>query len=271
MLGDASVCGKLHQALELAHRRLRTEAAYALARLGDDEGVKVLAEMSGEPVVRPRALAYLEELGELPSASVAFRSPIARAEGELAAWLALPTLFGMPPHKLELVDSRRQFWPGCSESVDCFLFRYEFRAGNRSVSGIAMAGPVTHVLRADFADLPPTDIYAAYAGWFAEHAEISELTPEQLSAEQQATWEDLSQQLADQGCEDLQLIKLGRFFDEEIYVAAARRQGQAGILIIDGELTTWHPRGTGSRSLGPTELYLIHKGRKLMRAFNPDD
>lgn len=270
MIGDASVCGKLHQALELSHRRLRTEAAFSLAQLGDEEGLKTLAEMAAEPVVRPRALAYLEELGQLSRAREADRSPAARAEGELAAWLALPTQFGMPPQRLELFDSQRQFWPGFTEPVECYLFRYEYRVGDRALSGIAIAGPLLHALRADLADLPPADIYAAYAGWHAEHEAIRELTPEQLSEEQQTRWAQRSQELAERGFQDIQLLQLGRFFDEEAYVAAARKEGQPGVLILDGEQLEWHLLGAGSRSLGPGELYLIHKGRKLLRAFNPD-
>ena len=38
LLGDAAAIGKLRQALPLRHRRLRTEAAAALARLGEEEG-----------------------------------------------------------------------------------------------------------------------------------------------------------------------------------------------------------------------------------------
>lgn len=270
MIGDESLGGKLRQALELSHRRLRTEAAFSLAQLGDDEGLKTLAEMAAEPVVRPRALAYLEELGQLSRAREADRSPTARAEGELAAWLSQPTQFGMPPHRLDLFDSQRQFWPGFTEPVDCYLFRYEYRIADRVLSGVAIAGPLTHALRADLADLPPAEIYAAYAGWHAEHEAIQERTPEQLSNEQRQRWEQRSQELAERGFQDIELVQLGSFFDEEAYVASASKAGQSGVVILAGRQLEWHLPGPGSRSLGPHELYLIHKGRKLLRAFNPD-
>src|SRR6185437_13231302 len=215
MIGEPSVTGKLHQALELSHRRLRTEAAFALASLEDDRGAEVLAQMAAEPVVRPRALAYLEELGMLSRAGEADRSPAARAEGELAAWLALPMQFGLPPQKLELFDSRRQHWPGDAEPVDCYLFRYEYRLGDRGVSGIALAGPITHALRADLEDLSPADIYAAYAGWCAEHEEIREISPDELSLEQLETWRQCQRELDEQGYENVRLAKLGYFFDEQ--------------------------------------------------------
>jgi hypothetical protein len=270
MIGEPRVTGKLHQALELSHRRLRTEAAFALACLQDDRGAEALAQMASEPVVRPRALAYLEELGMLLRAGEADRSPEARAEGELAAWLASPMQFGLPPQKLELFDSRRQYWPGDAEAVDCYLFRYEYRLGDRGLSGIAIAGPVIHALRANLEDLPPADIYAAYAGWCAEHEEIGEISPEQLSLEQLETWEQRQAELDEQGYQDVKLAKLGRFFDEEHFVAAARRGGQPGVVIVDGEQIEWRPVGLGSRPLGVYEIYEIHKGRKLLRTFNPD-
>jgi HEAT repeat protein len=65
LIGDASVTGKLHQALELEHRGIRVEAAEALAKLGDEAGVEMLVALSGDPVVRPRVAAALEELGHL--------------------------------------------------------------------------------------------------------------------------------------------------------------------------------------------------------------
>ncbi len=65
LIGDASVTGKLHQALELAHRRIRIEAGWALAKLGDEAGTQVLLEMAADPLVRARVVAALDELGQL--------------------------------------------------------------------------------------------------------------------------------------------------------------------------------------------------------------
>ena len=270
MIGDASATGKLRQTLELSHRRLRTEAAFALATLKDERGVEVLAEMAGEPIARVRALAYLEELGMLSRASEEDRSPAARAAGELAAWLASPVAFGMPPHNMELFDSRRQFWPGLTEEVDCYLFRYEYRLGDKSFSGIAMTGPITHAMRADLADLPPADIYAVYAGWCAEHESIAQLSPEQLSSAERSAWQEIECELASQDYEDVQLVKLGRFFDERHFVATARRGEQFGVLVVDGLQAEWHAVGFGARPPGADEFYYLHLGRKLLRAFNPD-
>ncbi len=270
LIGDASATGKLHQALALGHRRVRTEAAYALASLGDEMGIEVLAEMAAEPVVRSGALAYLSQLGRLDRAPEPYRSPTARAEGDLAARLALPTYFGAPPQSLELIDATRRPWPGCREPADCYLFRYEYRSGERSLSGIGMAGPLVHAFQVDLADLPIDDIYAAYAGWGTEHAQISEIDADQLSPRQQLAWESASQRLIERGYQSPRLIKLGLFLGEEHFVAAAERHGRAGTAIAWGDQVEWHAHASTPRSPSETEIYCIFKGRRLLRAFRAD-
>ena len=264
MIGEPSVTGKLHQALALGHRRVRTEAAFALARLGDEAGVEMLVRMAAEPVVRSCALAYLEELGKLARAAEQHRTPAARAEGELAARLALPTYFGAPPHSLELVDASRRPWPGYDEPVDCFLFWYEYHCGERSLSGIGMAGPLVHALQVDLADLPPDDIYAAYAGWGTEHPAISEIEADDLSPPQRAGWNAVRQRLMERGYESPRLVKLGRFFGDEHFVAAAHRQGRPGTVIVCGDQIEWHAQAGTPRSPDETEIYYLFKGRKLL-------
>lgn len=268
LVGDVQHTGKLHQALALGHRRVRVEVAYALATLGDDMGLDVLAQLAAEPVVRARSLACLDELGRLDRAAEEHRTPEARAAGELAAKLALPTAFGVAPRAIELVDATRSFWPGYEGRVDCFLFRYEYQWGDRMLSGIGIAGPLTHALQADLADLPPADIYAAYAGYGAEHPEISELPADELSAAQKAAWEMRRNELTSQGYDEIELVLFGRFFDEQHFVATARRASQLWALIVDGRNLERYSMSGGARSLGPREAYLIHKGRKLLRAFN---
>jgi hypothetical protein len=263
LIGDTRVTGKLHQTLELSHRRIRTEAASALATLGDERGTEVLVEMAAEPVVRLRALATLDELGQLDKVPPLHRSAEARAEAELAVRLALPTYFGAPPHRLELVDACRQPWPGCERPIDCYLFRYEYRFGERLIEGIGMVGPVVHALRADLADLPPHDIYAAYAGWGTEHEEIEET--DDLNDREQAAWTSRRGELIEMGYDDPQVIKVGRFFGQTHYVAVSHRHHQPGIVVDDGLNVEWFSSTGAARSVGPDEAYYIVKGRKLLR------
>ena len=265
-IGDPTTCGKLHLAMALSHRRVRAEAASALARLGDEAGLDELAALCAEPSVRVRALSYLAELGEESRAAEAHRTPVARAEGELAAWLALPTRFGMAPNRLELVDERTLGWPGYDRPVACFLFRYVYGAGESSISGIGIAGPTTHAFAADLADLPPDEIFAAYAGFDAVHDEIDETAAEALSEADREEWRQATQLLGE-GFSAVELVKVGRFFGERHYVFAAKRQGRAGVGVFDGRETEWSWKSNSRRPLGPTETYCIYKGRRLLKAF----
>lgn len=266
-IGDDAIAGKLQRALQLSHRRVRTEAAAALARLGDDTGLVELVALCAEPVVRLRALEYLRELGREDRAAAEHRSPAAIAEAEFAAWLALPTRFGLPPGSIELVDSRTLPWPGYSQPVACYLFRYEYRASEKSISGIGLAGPATHAFAADLSDLPPADIYAAYAGFDASHADITETPADELSADDRSTWARVAALLDKAGYARVNLVKASRFFGETHFVATAEREGRPGVAVYDGAACDWHADSPGARPLGPTEVYCLHKGRKLLRAF----
>lgn len=269
LIGDEAAIPRLHQALQLPHRRLRTEAAAALAKLGDEAGIEALLAMAAQPVVRSAALAHLKTLGAGQRVAEEYRSDAARAEGELAAWLARQEHYGLAPQAIELVDSRRLFWPGFPEEVDSYLFRYQYALPQGHFSNVGVAGPLTHALKADLADLPPTDIYAAYAGWHAEHPEIQETAAGSLSHDVLDRWDDLQCRLIAAGYDAPELVKVGRFFNDEVFVASASRGGHAGAVVADRLRLEWYPAGHTRRPLGPTEAYYIHKGRKLLRSFNP--
>ncbi len=52
LLDDDSCIGKLMQASELKHRRIRTEAAFALAKLNHPRGTDLLIELAADPASR---------------------------------------------------------------------------------------------------------------------------------------------------------------------------------------------------------------------------
>jgi hypothetical protein len=268
LIGERSAISVLRRGLELGHRRLLTEIAAALARLGEDEGIESLVQMTGQTPVRNRAVAYLRELGlddRVPPKAV---TPEARAEGELAEWLAEPMQFGLPPHEMELVERQRQFWPGYDQPVDCFLFRYAYRLPGGEISGVGIVGPATHSLMVDFDDWPPADIYAAYAGWQAEHTEIVERPIEELSPEARIAAHQRCAALAELGYEDARPVKIGSFFGQEHLVATARRGSDPGVVIVADGRATWYRSGNRQRPVGVEVAYFRHKGRELLRAFN---
>jgi hypothetical protein len=269
LIGDRSVVGKLYQALDLRHRRLRTEAAAALARLGEEDGRAILLSMAAEPVARLRVLAYAAELGIEDLVDEKYTTSAARAESELALWLAQPAQLGFPPSRMELVDTQTLYWPGYDEPMECFLFRFAYEVPHGSeYTNIGIAGPLCHAFGADLADLPPDDIYAVFAGWQVEHEEIYELDAAQLTVPQHLEVVRLERRLHDGGYTDIQPVKLGVFFGERVLVARAVRDGLPGVAVATLDEVQWHTAPGRPRPLGPHEAYCLYKGRKLLRTFN---
>jgi hypothetical protein len=272
LIGEPAAIPKLYQALEIGHRRIRTEAAAALARLGEMAGKDELVKLAAEPVARLRVLAYADELGLIAKLDPQFATPEARAEAELCVWLAEPTQFGVPPTRCELFDRRRMFWPGFDDVVECFLFRFQYVVtiegeGERSFSNIGIAGPLAHAFVADLGDLPPDDIYAAFAGWQASHQEIKEYEVARLSKSEKLEVERLKRRLHDAGYAKIEPQTMGYFFGDKALVAAAEREGVPGVAVADFSDITFFPQRS-TRALGPAEAYCIYKGRKLLKTFN---
>jgi hypothetical protein len=273
LIGDEKAIPKLHQALSIGHRRVKTEAAAALARLGDKRGADELLQLAAEPVARLRVLAYAEELGLSDKLDPQFATPQARAEAELCVWLAEPTQFGVPPAQFELFDQRQQFWPGFAQPVNCYLFRFQYVVtvegqGERSFSNIGIAGPLAHAFLADLGDLSPDDIYAAFAGWQAQHEEIREYDVARLSQSEQLEVERLRRRLNDAGYAKIEPQTMGYFFSEKALIAHCTRDGVEGVAVADFQDIFFFPRRGGPRSLGPSDVYCIYKGRKLLKTFN---
>jgi hypothetical protein len=269
LIGDRQVVGKLYRAMELGHRHVRAEAASALARLGEEAGKKELMALAAEPIVRLRVLAYAEELGALDEVAAEYRSPVARAEAELVLWLADPAQFGMPPQQVDLLDSRQQFWPGYDEPIDCYLFRYTYRLPRGELSNVAIAGPLIHGFAADFTDVPVADIYAAFAGWQAEHDEIVEFEADRLPAEHRPQAEAIEGRLQHAGYDSIQIRHYGLFFGRLVLVATAVHHGNFGSVVSDSDQSFWCPQAEGPWPLGPDEAYNMYKGRRLLETFNP--
>lgn len=268
LVGDEKAIGKLNQALELGHRRIRIEAAYALAKLGATHGVEGLLALAAEPMVRPRVIAYAEDLGVADRLEERYTSPAARAEGELASWLALPTNLGLAPSRLETIEERELYWPGYEDPVECFLVRFTYELPPRVYSNVGIVGPLTHAFTADLSGLAPGDIFAAFAGWQAEHDEIFQLDLARVSGGQQVEVDRLVRRLRDARYENIEPVTLGFFFGQRVLLADAEREGVPGTAIADGEELFWFPEVGQSRPLGADVAYSIYKGRKLLRTFN---
>jgi hypothetical protein len=268
LIGEKEAIGKLYQALDVRHRRLHTEAAAALARLGEAAGKEALVALVCEPVARLRVLAYADELDFSDELDEQFTTPTARAEAELALWLAQPSQMGIPPTQMEPLDSRTQFWPGFDEPVECFLFRFTYRLPAGEYSNVGIAGPLTHAFGADLLDLPPDDIYAAFAGWHVDHEEIYETDAAALTETQRLEVTRFERKLRDHDYDAIQPTLFGMFLGDKVLVARAVSEGNSGIAVIDDQQPAWLPTRNTMRPIGSQEAWSIYKGRRLLRTFN---
>ncbi len=267
LLDDRQGIGKLYQALELRHRRIRVEAAAALAKLGEEAGAKALAELAAEPIARSRVLQYAEEIGCRDQLDEQHTTPQALAEAQFVTWLAAPEHFGAPPRTCELYDSRTLSWPSYEAPVECFLFRFVYQAGGGEYANIGWAGPETHALTADLSDLPPEKIYAAYAGWQVEHPEIVRKDISRLTADDKIWVGRAVGRLTAAGYEQVAPVFLAAFFGEPFLVVQAERSGP-GVAVVDEQHISWQPHQDKKHPLGPQEAYYLYIGEKLLQAFN---
>ncbi|MBI1249515.1 hypothetical protein GC197_16945 [bacterium] len=270
LIGNTRAEGKLKSALDLKHRKLRSEAAIALAQLGNEEGKELLIELAKEPACRPRILDVAEQLELLDKIPDELKTVQAKVEGELATWLSLDTQFGMPPHEVHQVDTRELGWPGFEEPIECHLVQYAYHMPGGTFQSVGIVGPVTQSFAVDLTSLSLPDIYSAFAGWQAEHPEAFELEPEKWQPNQRELAESLRQRIEGEGYLTPQPALLGFFFGDVRLIAATSRDGQPGTAVADLRNTTFYPAGESRHPIGPREAYYIHTGREFLHAFNKE-
>jgi len=271
LLDHRPAMGKFYRLLALEHRRLRVEAAAALARMEEPAGIEALQALAAEPLVRLRALHYADEVGKLDTIPEEMRRPDAIAEAQVVVRLAEPDLFGVPPRSVEAIDHRELDWPCEDEPCDCFLFRYHYGEEPGGWSSIAMAGPVCHALPVDLQYLEVEDVYAAYAGASVEHPELRQVALEDASPAQQAFLRRAQKHLVEAGFREVRPAFLGLFFEIPVLVAETHRNSQAGFAVVDERFQpAWFPR-VHARGVNAETAYCIYVGRELLKHRNIDE
>ena len=258
-------------ALLLRHRRVQTESAAALARLGYAEGEKALIAMAAAPVSRLRVLAYAEELGFLDKISLELQGEIAVAESQLAIWLSEPQQMGLAPSDIELVDNCEMYWPSYEHPVQCYLFRYRYGKGDNAHSNIGICGPLTHALAADIRHLSSEDCYALFAGWQTTHQEIFQMSLAQATQMHASEVRRMQSLLSEQEIEDLEVQTAAGFFGETILIATGTLNGTTGTAIADQNEVIWIPSGTENAPIDWDLAYALWRGRRLLTTFNHQD
>lgn len=268
LIGEVTAIPRLAAAMQLKHRRVQTEAAGALARFGDPQGIERLLALAEEPSARLRVIAYADELGLGDRVPEPYRSQESTAEAAMALWLSQPSQMAVPPTTVETIDRRHQYWPGFEQPLDCFLVRFHYDFGGRSYSNVGISGPVTFALANDLADLPVDDIYAIYAGWQAEHEQIFAIAADHLNEGQRRLVARLAEHAKRAGYLSPEVELFGCFFEEQAAVFRAVRENKPCRVITDGLESLHLPLTDRPRQPDAADLWNLYKGRKLLRSFN---
>ena len=268
LIGSDTSAAVLRITCQRPHRRLRTEAAAALARLGDEEGCSTLLAMAAEPVVRLRVIQYAEELGIDDQLEPALVMPAARKESEMALWLSQPENVGIPPSSMRLVDQRTQYWPGFDEPVDCFLFQFCYQFANGEYQNTGIAAPRTAAVHANLEKMAIDDIYALFAGGDVEHEEIHRWEVTDLGEQHEAERKRLGQFMEENEFVDIQPELFMQFFGDGVLVAQASQDQQDGLVVSDFMDCLWFPEKDPLRPLAAVDVLNIYTGKKLLETFN---
>lgn len=267
--GDTTVATKLFPCLEMRHRRVQTEAAYALAALGQEIGRDRLVALAAEPLVRRRVLAYAQPLGLTERIDADFQTAAALAESELVLYLAHPQNMGLAPKNTTLLDERRLNWPGYEQPVDCFLFQFEYPFSENPYRNIGIVGPVTQSFSIDLSELASEDLYSVFAGWHVSHPEIYPLLAADFGPQQNGAVARLQRRLHDQQVESIEPELLGRCLEQWVLVARGRRGSDEGWAVTSEQEPLWLPDDAGWANLDATSIWYFWLGRTLLKQFNP--
>ena len=260
LLGNPDAIGKLNQASQLSHRRIRTEAAFALAKLGDKKGEQQLLDLAADISSRQRVIVYAEELGIEDRIDEKWTTTAAIAESQLANWLAQNEQMGMVPARMELLDQRTLGWPGFERPQECFLFRYEYDLQDSIYSNVGFAGPMCHTFSQDLADISLDDTYAIFVGNDIDHPDAYELPPNSVDAR----IVERTQRVLDSLPSDVEMVEpllCGCFFEHFGVLGRVRIHGELRIAVVsEDERITCEPFATKNQA-DPMLTYWLWRGR----------
>jgi hypothetical protein len=203
LMGDPRAIGKLTQALDLRHRRIKAEAAFALAKLGEERAKELLVEMVSDDACRLRVLAYATELGIEEKIDTEWTNSLSTARADLALWLSQPEQFSIPPHDMTLIEQRTLPWPGFEGPQECFLLRFQYRLGEEKHENIAFSGPFPAAVAFDLTGLSNDQCYELFLANDVEDASERRMAWSQLTSREQSRADEAIEGLRERGYHDV--------------------------------------------------------------------
>ena len=265
LIGNQDAVAKLTQATRLSHRRIRTEAAFALAKLGNKKGEELLIELAADFSSRQRAIAYAEELGIVDRIDERWTNAAALAESRLANWLAQNEQMGISPSRMEMLDQRTLSWPGFEQPQECFLFRFEYDMQESIYSNVGFSGPMCHSFSQDLADISLDDTYAIFVGWDIDHPDAYEIAPNALDARIQDRMNRLLETLPEQ-LELIETLLCANFFEHFGILARVLINDELRIVVVaEDDRVTCEPFTTKNQA-DPLLTYWLWRGRTFFES-----
>ena len=264
LIGNKEAIGKLNQALKLSHRRIQTEAAFALARLGDKNGEQRIIDLASDFACRQRVIAYSEELGIEDRIDEQWTTAAALAESRLANWLSQNEQMGLAPARMELLDQRTLSWPGFEQPQECFLFRYEYDLQESVFSNIGFAGPMSHTFSDDLANISMDDAFAIFAGYDIDHPDVYELPSGGLLQSHRTLVNQWLESFQDR-FDSIELFLFGVFFEHSAILARGKSGNETRVFVFDGEKLQYEPFPKTGQS-DPKLTYLLWRGRLFLQS-----
>jgi hypothetical protein len=258
LIGDPRAIGKLNQAIELKHRRIKLEAAYALVKLGESRALDLIVELLQDDSSRPRAIAYLNELSAEDRIGAEWTSSLAKAKSDLAIWLSQPEQFAIPPSKIELVEQRTMHWPGFEGPQECFLLQFDYGTGDGSYSNVGFSGPFASAMSLDIKSLSNDAAFAMFLANDVQDDSESKIDWDSLTSHQKDSYADWLDELASKGLEQIEpLARLRTLGSEGLLCQGRTADGGLWGILTDGESVIRCPAGTQTFET----LFLQWKGK----------
>lgn len=244
LMGDTKAIGKLNQAIELKHRRIKLEAAFALAKLSETRAIDLIVELLEDDSSRSRALAYLHELSAEDRIGSQWTTSLAKAKSDLALWLSQPEQFAIPPTKIELVEQRTMLWPGFEGPQECFLLQFDYGTGEGTYSNIGFSGPFACAMSLDMKSLSNDTILAMYLANDIEDPSESKIAWDSLSDIQKDSFSDWLDALQSKGFQQVRpLAKLGCLGGQALLCQGSTEGANGWGILTDGQSVIRCPAG----------------------------
>ena len=261
----------LKLAMEHANTDVRIQAAWAAAKMGDEEGFRHLAGHCLDFNTAEKAKHYLTELGRENLIPAKAREPDFCALAEFSRWCAHPNELGKAPDELSILDHRELSWPPEHERKPCWLIKYrqhDTTGLSEDDVGVGMVGSVTFCFFSrEMTERPPEDGYAIHCYWEMEHKHLIEETDVR---EEQSEYASLLAQWNGSPLEDPRMLFVAEISPDLRYprrlvgLATALQGGHEGWAVLDAGWSQWYPKVEMPANNSDRTILAIHVGSRLL-------